>query len=151
MTASARAPFTMIGCVLIAGTIAAAARADAPAGHFTVLGDGSVRDNETGLVWERAPSAAEMSQPDAMAHCASLELAGGGWRLPSILELRSIVDESRDNPAIDLSIFPGTATAPYWTSTRAARSGSYGWTIYFGNGVADHAMTTLPGRARCVR
>src|SRR5690606_8866891 len=60
-----------------------------------------VIDNVTGLMWQREPS---QSQPyeDAASYCA--ELAVGGfcdWRLPTRIELVSLVDSERSLPAID--------------------------------------------------
>src|SRR5690606_15571070 len=60
-----------------------------------------VVDNVTGLMWQREPSE---SQPyeDAASYCG--ELATGGfcdWRLPTRIELVSLVDFLRHRPALD--------------------------------------------------
>src|SRR5689334_24283490 len=66
------------------------------AARFTVLsafGDAAVRDDETGLVWEKTVETTEMSWTDARARCADKDVGGRkGWRLPSISELASLVD-----------------------------------------------------------
>jgi len=65
-----------------------------------------VTDWGTGLTWQRTPSTETYSFSEAQAHCSALALAGAGWRLPSMKELQTIVDESRSNPALDPEIFP---------------------------------------------
>jgi hypothetical protein len=58
------------------------------ASRFTVLSlfeDAAVRDDETGLVWEKTVETTEMSWTDARAVCADKNVGGRkGWRLPSI-------------------------------------------------------------------
>ena len=82
---------------------------DGPAGgcnssRFTcVLGGAAVRDNESGLVWERNPTVDYVSQQPvrqlvrwsaAASACESI-VAGGrmGWRLPTMAELTSLVGD----------------------------------------------------------
>ena len=49
-------------------------------------------DDATGLVWQRYPSDALLHQGDATSYCDALVLGGfDDWRLPSVSELRSLV------------------------------------------------------------
>lgn len=48
-------------------------------------------DATSGLTWQVPSAVREMSWDEALSYCASLYLDGGGWRLPSIDELRSLV------------------------------------------------------------
>ncbi|MBX3273865.1 MAG: DUF1566 domain-containing protein [Sandaracinaceae bacterium] len=48
-------------------------------------------DPETGLEWQRSAPGETMSWDSAVAYCADLVLHGGGWRLPSVSELRSLI------------------------------------------------------------
>ena len=75
------------------------------AGRFSVLADFNnlaVRDNETGLVWEKSPSlspAADWVQ--AAGNCVNKSIANRkGWRLPSVAELGSLIDISQSNPTL---------------------------------------------------
>ena len=96
------------------------ARADAPMGQYT-LSDATVTDTKTGLVWERRPPATRQQWPEALARCSALAPAGS-WRLPTIKELQTLVDESATAmPWIDKVAFPMTAPdmqpTQYWSST----------------------------------
>ncbi|MGH7180698.1 MAG: DUF1566 domain-containing protein, partial [Nitrospiraceae bacterium] len=66
--------------------------------RFTILsafGGAAVRDNETGLVWEKTLEMAELSWIDARAACINKDVGNRkGWRLPSISELASLIDPS---------------------------------------------------------
>ena len=69
--------------------------------------DDVVYDRTTGLLWQRFPSASSSSLYDAQCYCASLSLAGlPGWRLPTRLELMTLVDLSRVSPALNPGAFP---------------------------------------------
>jgi len=52
--------------------------------------DGTWNDPTSGLTWQVTPTGGAMIWPDTKAHCAGLSLDGGGWRLPSIGELRTL-------------------------------------------------------------
>ncbi|MFE6633632.1 hypothetical protein ACFVFT_35605 [Streptomyces tendae] len=50
---------------------------------YTVLGGGAVQDDVTCLRWQPTPTAKTYTFANAAAYCTDLDLAGGGWRLPS--------------------------------------------------------------------
>ena len=66
--------------------------------HFTAFGDGTVRDNTTALRWLASfPSAGVEGQTmlwsSAQKTCGALTTGGKTtWRLPSVLELRSLIN-----------------------------------------------------------
>jgi hypothetical protein len=67
--------------------------------RFVVLPDFSneaVLDRETGLVWERAPNVSPTRYwSDSRQICVNKNVGGRrGWRLPSIHELASLLDDS---------------------------------------------------------
>ncbi len=67
---------------------------------YTDLGNGAVLDNVTCLVWEKAPDTTQGFWQANADHCASLvtsSFAGySDWRLPTRVEMASIVDFARD-------------------------------------------------------
>jgi hypothetical protein len=71
----------------------------------------------------------------AEAACAAL---GEGWRLPTRMELESILDLSRHGPAVDPARFPDTQSSWYWSSTPCAWSSDHAWVVSFVNGYASY-------------
>ena len=65
-----------------------------------------MRDNETGLVWDRSPrETAVASWQSASGHCAVREVGDRkGWHLPAATQLGSLVDA--DGTGIDVNGFP---------------------------------------------
>jgi hypothetical protein len=83
-------------------------------GPYVDNGDGTVTDTDTGLVWQQADDGVERNWEDACQYCQDLVFGGyEDWRTPRIDELRTILDYSRDNPAID-PVFE-CRSRPYWS------------------------------------
>ena len=66
-------------------------------------------------------------------------LDGGGWRLPTVKELQTIVSkvETRPDdiePNIDQKTFPNTFAGPYWSVDQSFYSKRYQWSVNFFNG-----------------
>ncbi|MBI5479639.1 MAG: DUF1566 domain-containing protein [Deltaproteobacteria bacterium] len=87
----------------------------------------------------------------AKAYCAGLVTDGGvaGWRLPTRIELVSIVDYWRDNPAIDPVAFPSTPSDFFWSSSPYVNAPPLGWGVGFADGTAWYSGPSA--RVRCVR
>jgi hypothetical protein len=109
-----------------------------------------VRDAVTGLLWERADAPAT-DFAAAAAHCATLA-PGFGWRVPTRIELVSLVDFTH-RPTIDTMTFDAGQAATYWTSSvvqrDAAPDARHYWTVSFDDGLADN--TSLATYVRCVQ
>ncbi|MGD9974380.1 MAG: DUF1566 domain-containing protein [Desulfatirhabdiaceae bacterium] len=98
-------------------------------------GNGTVTDTSTGLTWQQETPDNAMTWQQALAYCEGLSLGGHtDWRLPTKKELRSLVDYSRYNPAINTTYFPDTAASWYWSSTTYAYNTNYAWYVYFDYG-----------------
>ena len=138
-------------------------------GEYEVSADGQmVSDTITGLLWQRDVSGARAgchgknnnltcTWNEAQSYCASLSLAGlSGWRLPGVMELATLLDLSRSNPAIDPAAFPGTPAEAFWSSSPSAMwrttDSSAAWAVDFKTGTNDIADAQATyARARCVR
>lgn len=122
------------------------------AASYDTSSPGIVRDQVTGLEWQRDIHPDSYTWADAQAHCASLQLGGARpWRLPSRIELVSIIDFSSSNPAIDAAAFPATPASYFWASSRVALAGCWAWSVNFGNGGTSYAEASYAQRVRCVR
>ena len=125
--------------------------AEAKPKRYLSAADGTVSDALTGLTWQRATSPTQLNWAEARAYCAGLALAGGGFRLPNMKELQSLIDESASDPAIDGSQFPETPSEGYWAATPLAGSESAAWFVNFTSGVAYNSLVERSERVRCVR
>ena len=123
--------------------------ASAPAGKFAIDGD-TVVDTRTDLTWQRLPPNAAYTWAEAKAYCESLDLEGSEWRLPTIKELMTIVDETRSAPAIDGAAFPDTTNDYAWTSSPVAGAESDAWAVSFRFGFDGSFGSTTKQHARCV-
>jgi hypothetical protein len=123
-----------------------------PASYDTSA-DGVVADNITGLMWERSASASTFTQSQANEYCASEKTGGfSDWRVPTVVELVSLVDYSESSPSIDPVAFPGTPQLAYfWTSTPFAGNGSNAWVVYFYYGHTYYKSVANTYNVRCVR
>jgi hypothetical protein len=96
----------------------------------------AVLDRETGLVWEKAPSASPKNWYDAVRDCW-LQPTGGrmGWHLPTIEELASLVDPTVPAPGPALPPghpFQNVQQDTYWSTTEDVRpSSGQAWVVHF--------------------
>jgi hypothetical protein len=114
-------------------------------------GDGTVTDGVTGLIWQKTVPGQAYDWADAIAYCAGLGLGGKtGWRLPTAIELLSIVDPARYNPSIDSAVFPNTPAQYCWTSTPYVGASGSAWAVHFDEGYLHFSDTMLANSVRCV-
>lgn len=124
---------------------------------FTINNETSVTDNNTHLMWQRSNNVAAMTWPEAGAFCRDLVLDGyHDWRLPSFLELATIVDYGSANPAIAMTAFPGTSPDNYWTTFEgiglsSGATGTYAVAVNFAYGEAHPLEEATSALVRCTR
>lgn len=101
-----------------------------------VMGGAAVRDNETGIVWERSPDVSPRDWTNAIAHCAQREISGRkGWHLPMREQLASLVDSSNSNPSLPTAHpFTNVLTEFYWSATTSAPVPGAAWSVDFRDG-----------------
>jgi hypothetical protein len=128
--------------------------------HYTDLGDGTVLDDVTHLIWQKTIDGAgtspppRYSWPKALGYCGFLRLAGyDDWRLPSAVELQSIVDYGRARPSIDSTVFPNTPAGTFWTSTAMVNPVGWAWIVIFDDARTTQARSSDESYSyvRCVR
>lgn len=125
--------------------------------RFIVLsnwGGAAVLDRETGLVWEQSPDAMRNVWEDAQIACMNKNVGGrGGWKLPAVQELRSLVDPAQSNPALPAG-HPFTnvqSSSSYWSATTDAAGPAGAWAVSFSDGSAFFDFKIFTNFVWCVR
>jgi len=119
--------------------------------YFPGAAPGTVEDASTGLVW-RLDVSADRTWADAVAYCAALDAPEGGWRLPSYVELESLVDYTRSEPAINGTVFVQTPALRFWSSTAVAGAASgSAYYVDFSNGYGASQSKDSTGAVRCAK
>ncbi|PSD17955.1 hypothetical protein C7E19_04045 [Stenotrophomonas maltophilia] len=116
----------------------------------------AVIDHATGLMWTAKSMGDEDGEPlphDAITdRITKLDLFGyDDWRPPTRAELAALVDDTRHEPAIDTSLFPGVLPRWHWTSTPCAWSSASAWYVDFGSGYVANLHRYDGGFALAVR
>jgi len=125
-------------------------------------GDATVSDKATILVWQKCSmgqnndatcsgTATTATWTNALAYCNGLTLAGKTWRLPNVNELESLVDDTKNNPAIiDTTAFPATVATAYWSSSTLVSYTTNAWFVNFNDSSAYSINKAFTYYVRCV-
>lgn len=115
--------------------------------------EGVVTDTVTQLQWQQVVDDGAFTWADAGGYCAALGIAGGGFRLPTRIELLSIVDYTVDRPTIDITGFANAPPERFWSASPFAGATDNAWLVNFGfgTGVVFADATSAKYRVRCVR
>lgn len=145
----------LFGLVMLGFAVVSQAQSQLPSPlRFAYSADGKeVTDPLSGLTWSRCTvgqawnGATCVGGLTSFTHEAALAFANTqtGWRIPNVKELASLVDVTRMNPSIDLTAFPQTASAWYWSSTPYVQSPSSAWAVDFFTGGVDNRPRTSAG------
>ena len=103
---------------------------------YTDIGNETVTDIKTGLVWQKGDDGTTRNWETALSYCEGLTLGGKtDWRLPNIKELSSIVDYTKSTFTIDdaFSTLLNSSSIDYWSSTTYMSSTSIKWAVSFYN------------------
>jgi hypothetical protein len=117
--------------------------------RFIDNGDNTITDTNTGLIWTKNTIAKDVGHEAAEKAVADLD---GSWRLPTIEELRELIDYTKRRPAIDTEAFPDTESDWYWTSTPVAGyEDAARWVVGFDDGDVDGGNRLSGACVRAVR
>ena len=142
----------LIGCPVPGSTLAQDGSYDMNHLSYTLYTEGTVRDNNTSLVWQQQDDGFARTWDEALLYCEDLNLGGyTDWRFPTMRELTGIVDYGRYNPLIDLSIFPATKKQYYWSSSFSDTYKDNAWFVNFSDGTIGKSTKSYPFYVRCVR
>lgn len=129
-----------------------AVRGEKSSSSLTDNGDGTVTDNDTGLMWSQASASNTKTWENALAWCENLVLSDyNDWRLPTIKELVSLVDDDVDGLFIDAGYFPDTTSSYYWSSTTSADYTDGAWAVNFAYGMNIRGNKSVFYNVRAVR
>ena len=131
---------------------------------YTNHGNGTVTDNNTGLMWKRCSEPDIQTEAcsgthstytwqDAINQCEGLTYATySDWRLPNAKELWSITKlEPGAAPYIDQTAFPGTVSNFYWSATTYPSGTGNAVGVVFNSGNLSYFGKTSAYYVRCVR
>lgn len=118
---------------------------------------GGFQDSVSELVWGEPildKDKGGKSYEDALRICAAIT-SGGSWRLPSRIELVTLLDLGRSGRKIDEATFKSTEGMQYWT-TSEVRPDVGGvrrhWTVDFSNGgLGQQEVVTGQAGVRCIK
>jgi hypothetical protein len=106
--------------------------------------DGTVTDKVSGLMWQKVSPDNKMTWEKALEYCENLIFANyTDWRLPTEKELRSLVDSTRYDPAINTMYFPDAFSSFYWSSTSVAAQTNCAWAVDFDQGNSIYTYDTF--------
>ncbi len=120
--------------------------------HFMDNGDGTIKDNYTGLIWQKNQPIDSMTWEEALEYSLKLTLAGkSDWRLPNIKELQSLNDEKLFQPSFNKNYFPDLSSGNYWSSTTLVQSTGKAWDINTAYGIVSYNDKIQRQNVLCVR
>ena len=120
--------------------------------RFTDNGNGTVKDNLTGLIWlKNASCFGERTWAEALSDANLLSAAtapcggltdgsvAGSWRLPNIRELQSLVDHQTWVPSLPsghpfTGVNSGVERGSFYSSTTVAQYPFWAWFVNFDDG-----------------
>jgi hypothetical protein len=114
--------------------------------RFTDNGDGTVKDNLTGLLWlQDAGCFGARTWIDALSDVNTLAdgscgltdgSVAGDWRLPNVRELNSLIDYGQYDPALPPGHpFSGVVSYNCWSSTSVSNFEYAAWYVHPNNGL----------------
>ncbi len=113
-----------------------------PEPRFADQGPG-VLDRLTGLTWSRDADPLGRLLPWDEAEQAVSRLDDGGWRLPSINELESLVDAAAHSPALPAGHPFANVREAYWSATESGYEAGWAFCLYLHKGAVG--VGHMPG------
>jgi hypothetical protein len=140
---------TLLSCFLSSSLLAQVCNpkisATTPNERYVVHSSGIITDKKTGLEWSRcsigqhweSDTCVGDAQPllwsiaSLVATTTEHSANTNKWRLPELKELTELVELQCAQPAINISVFPATPAASFWTGTRFANKDGSFWQVQF--------------------
>jgi len=119
---------------------------------FTKTGD-TVVENSSTLEWQDNGEVVDnyLNYSEAMSYCDSIALSNhNDWRVPTLDELRTIVDRDNSNPTL-YKEFTTRVSDAFWSSSIYEADDSKMWSILFRDGNDFKYLKIDKAYVRCVR
>jgi hypothetical protein len=113
-----------------------------------------VHDNVTGLTWQASIGVSNVYWDGATSYCDALSLAGhDDWRLPSRIELVTLMAARDEVTPLGPNDFPYTYEQLLWSSSLVEGSpdAPIGWAVHLGGYGVDAPPSTQKASIMCVR
>jgi hypothetical protein len=117
----------------------------------------TVFDKTTGLMWHRAVAQSTMYHSAALSHCFDSRIGGfADWRLPTRLELLSILDYGEATNLTDATVFPNPPASPastrMWSASVDGTDPAKRWYVDGDDGTLGSGVPgSFQYNVRCVR
>ncbi|MBN1106534.1 MAG: DUF1566 domain-containing protein [Deltaproteobacteria bacterium] len=98
-------------------------------GKYVAYGNGIVRDTKTGLEWVAGPNK-DTTWDEAKAWVESLNVAGGGWRMPTVHDLERLYTKGEGSR----NMTPLLKTTGWWVWAGDLKDSSEAWAYHFSGG-----------------
>lgn len=145
------------------------------AANLTDNGDGTITDLATGLIWKKCVEGrsfnintqtcdgsdetyswqgALQQALDVNAGSSGENLGQNDWRVPNVKELALLAEHDQISPAINITLFPATASAGHWSGTPGPDENQFdddAWEVDFYLGSAALDQKSVTKRLRLVR
>ena len=130
--------------------------------RFKMRNAQAVEDHQTGLMWQRCSwglkgNDCDMGDVSRVPWQEALSTASTHsnedcetWRLPSLVELNSLVEPQSGHVQIDQHYFPNTQATWYWTATTFDPTKSWIKVVSFADGSQFDSLATNSGVLRLV-
>jgi hypothetical protein len=129
-----------------------------PSDQYVITG-GTVYDKNSDLTWARCSVGQQWQEGagcvgtiETLTWSQALKRGEGGWRVPTVKELETLIARACSKPAIDENVFQGIAAdkLAYWSGTEV---GSYGgaWAVSFLVGTTGYDAQAMRLPVRLVR
>ena len=160
-----RIPLVLASLLLIAGSAQLQAQTcstdyiqpSTPSSQFQQISATEVRDNKTGLIWQRCSlgqrgDQCQLGEPllldwVSVQHRVESNTKSPAWRLPTPQELRTLIEEQCSDPSINLAVFPNSPSDIYWAREASGQREIIPWFVSFRLGYAgvqkQHAMRLM--------
>lgn len=112
----------------------------------------TLKDPTTGLTWQSGENDTSKMKFDwAKSYCENFQGDGkGGWRLPTVKELVTLINYKKVDPATDFD-FETLHHSYYWSSDISVSYDQRIWGVNFKNGAVSLYKRSYSTHVRCVR